>query len=115
MVSPVPVVFAQLLIAPMTPYCDRGNGKITKDPTTKNPPPPIHTDEMKRYIREKRKGLFPCLPVTADVFMYPGPSDGKDGRWLGESMWMQTELAMVDIFEHAFGPACAGASRFRLV
>ena len=44
--------------------------------------------------------------------MFPGSSDGKDGWWLGESMWMQTELAM-DIFEHVFGPACA--SRFRLV
>ena len=67
---------------------------------------------MKRYIREKREGLFPCLPVTADVFMFPGSSDGKDGWWLGESMWMQMELAM-DIFEHVFGPACA--SRFRSV
>ena len=42
--------------------------------------------------------------------MFPGSSDGKDGWWLGESMWMQTELAM-DIFEHVFGKG----SRFKLV
>ena len=114
MVSPVHVYFAGcfLLIAPVTPYCDRGNGKITKDQTTKSPPPPIHIGEIQRCIREKQEGLFPWLPNTADVFMYPGSSDGKDGWWLGESMWIQTELAM-DIFEHVFGPACA--SRFRLV
>ena len=94
----------------MTPYCDRGNGKITRDPTTRNPPPPIHISEMKRYIQQKREGLVPPLPPTADVFMFPGSSDGKDGWWLGESMWMQTELAM-DIFEHVFGKG----SRFKLV
>ena len=68
--------------------------------------------EMQAYIRMKREGKEPSLPSTADVFMYPGSSDGKDGWWLAEAMWMQAELAM-DIFEHVFGKP--GASRFRFV
>ena len=43
--------------------------------------------------------------------MYLGSSDGKDGWWLAEVMWMQAELTM-DIFEHVIGKP--GSSRFRL-
>ena len=60
----------------------------------------------------KREGKESSLPATADVFMHPGSSDGNDGWWLAEAMWMQAELAMA-IFEHVFGKL--GSSRFQLV
>ena len=69
---------------------------------------------MQAYIRMKREGKGPSLPPTADVFMYPGSSDGEDGWWFAEAMWMQAELAM-GIFEHVFGKPAHPSSRFRLV
>ena len=83
-----------------------GNGKITKDPSRANPPPPIHIKEMLKYIQDTRQHNNPCLPVTADVYMFLGKN--KDGWWLGDSVAMQTELAM-DIFEHVGVPASLSA------
>ena len=40
--------------------------------------------------------------------MYPGSSEGKDGWWLGESMWMQSELAMEILIS---GRSCVGSAQ----
>ena len=58
-----------------------GNGKINTDPTSEHPAPPIHLNELKRYIAAKKAyasgaGPKPTLPASADVFMYPGSSQG---------------------------------------
>ena len=44
------------LLDMVTPFdCDWGNGKVTRDPTRPNPPPPIHMRDASIHSHEARR------------------------------------------------------------
>ena len=60
------------LIAPLTPYCDRGNVKITRDPTTRNPPPPISHLRNEKIHKPKPRGFASSIAPHRGCVHVPG-------------------------------------------